>query len=53
MRINAETGTGVYQETPIGEVVGDMYKIPGGDGVERPPGNQFPCPCQLQGGSHL
>ena len=41
----------VDKETPVCEVVPDVDEIAGGDGVEVPPGDQFPC--QLQGVSQF
>ena len=51
MRKNTESSAGVDEVTPIFTVVFDMDQLAGGDGVERPPGNQFPC--QEQAASHL
>jgi len=51
MREDAECGPSVDQKTPFGDVVVDVDEIAGGDGVERPPDNQFPC--QEQGASQL
>jgi len=48
---DAVGGPSVDKKTPVCVVVLYVDEIAGGDGVEGPPGNQFPC--QLQGDSQL
>jgi len=49
VRDDAVGGPSADKKTPVCEVIFDVDEIAGGDGVEVPPGNQFPC--QLQGDS--
>ena len=51
MREDAVGGPRVDKKTPVCLVVFDVDEIAGGDRIEGPPGNQFPC--QLQGDSQL
>ncbi len=51
VRKDGKTGSGIYKETPVRNVVFDMDEFAGGDGVEGPPATQFPC--QVQGDSHF